>query len=46
MLMRVPATCEDEDRWVEDELADRLMELEERVASRVGKLEEWLANLK
>ena len=43
--MRVPATREDEDRWVEDELADRLMELEERVANRVGKLEERLANL-
>ena len=43
--MRVPATCEDEDRWVEDKLADWLMELEEQVANRVGKLEERLANL-
>ena len=43
--MRVPATHEDEDRWVEDKLADQLMELEERVANRVGKLEERLANL-
>ena len=43
--MRVPATREDEDRWLEEELADRLMELEERVANRVGKLEERLANL-
>ena len=43
--MRVLATSEDEERWVEDEWADRLMELEERMANRVDKLEEWLAKL-
>ena len=44
-LMRVLATSEDEERWVEDEWADRLMELEERMANRVDKLEERLAKL-
>ena len=43
--MRVLATSEDEERWVEDEWADRLMELEERMANRVDKLEEQLAKL-
>ena len=45
MLMRVLATSEDEKRWVEDEWANWLMELEECVANWVDKLEERLAKL-
>ena len=45
MLIRVLATSEDEKRWVEDEWANRLMELEEHMANRVDKLEERLAKL-
>ena len=45
MLMRVLATSQDEERWVEDKWADRLMELEECMANQVDKLEERLAKL-
>ena len=43
--MTEPATRQDEDNWEEEERAAQLMDLEDRVANRVDELEERLAKL-